>query len=70
MRMARKAQGTAPARLPSDAGDDVSRIAHWIVIKHPFNAAWYPQLVDSQGEGDPPSYAVVRIEWGSSAREV
>jgi hypothetical protein len=40
----------------------VSDVAHWVVVDHPFNAAWYPSLVRCYGEGDPPSYAVVRIE--------
>jgi hypothetical protein len=68
--MEAEADHTAPARLVDETRDGVASVARWIVVSHPFNAAWYPQLVDSQGEGDPPSYAVVRLVWESSTREL
>jgi hypothetical protein len=56
------AAGPAAAGQPEDdARGGVSDVAHWFVVDHPFNAAWYPRLVGCDGEGDPPSYAVVRI---------
>ncbi|MGH3023564.1 MAG: hypothetical protein ACRDNI_07915 [Gaiellaceae bacterium] len=52
----------AAARTEVEAEVVVSGVVHWVVVDHPFNAAWYPSLVRCDGEGDPPSYAVVRIE--------
>ena len=33
-----------------------------MVTCHPFNRAWYPKLVGTDGDGSAPSYAVVRLE--------
>jgi hypothetical protein len=41
---------------------DPLRAAEWTVVDHPFNIAWYPQLVGCKGNGAPPSYVIVRID--------
>ena len=40
---------------------DLASDAHWLVLDHPFNLAWYPRLVGLTGLGAPPSYARVRL---------
>jgi hypothetical protein len=52
----------AAARTEDEPVVVVSGVGHWVVVDHPFNAAWYPSLLRCYGERDPPSYAVVRSE--------
>ena len=57
----------AVARTEDETRRDASAVAHWVVVGHPFNAAWYPQLVGYEGGGEPPSYVIVQIEFAENA---
>jgi hypothetical protein len=52
---------SAFARLKASGDCHATRVAEWAVVDHPFNVAWYPELVGHEGVGEPPSYALVKL---------